>query len=166
MYSYGWRPSHHYRLSPCFDTRYSVELAFQFHRSEVNQHPVEEVMPVLVKSGQSASREKAVEKRNLAVHHPSPLPPDLWCDESEACSVIAIRPWSSPSGQSQVFEGGLEDDVAGAAIVYHDPFHQAVRYSERYDQSVVMLGENHFLLLGREAYFVCAHEQAFTLGCL
>ncbi|KAF3574726.1 hypothetical protein F2Q69_00059500 [Brassica cretica] len=29
---------------------------------EVNQHPVAEVMPVLLKSGQSASREEAVEE--------------------------------------------------------------------------------------------------------
>ncbi|KAF3536088.1 hypothetical protein F2Q69_00019822 [Brassica cretica] len=31
-------------------------------RFEVNQHPVAEVMPVLLKSGQSASREEAVEE--------------------------------------------------------------------------------------------------------
>ncbi|CAN6905187.1 unnamed protein product, partial [Brassica oleracea] len=42
-----------------------VELDFQFHQVEVNQHPVAEVMPILLKSGQSASREKAVEKRNV-----------------------------------------------------------------------------------------------------
>ncbi|KAF3571630.1 hypothetical protein F2Q69_00059151 [Brassica cretica] len=53
------------RLSPSFDTRYRFELAFQFRRSEVNQHPVADVMPVLQKSGQSASREEAVEKRNI-----------------------------------------------------------------------------------------------------
>ncbi|KAF2619045.1 hypothetical protein F2Q68_00039950 [Brassica cretica] len=29
------------------------ELAFQCHRSEVNQHPVTAVMPVLLKGGQS-----------------------------------------------------------------------------------------------------------------
>ena len=51
------------RLSPYFDTRYSFELDFQCHRSQVNQHPVAEVMPVLLKSGQSASREEAAEKR-------------------------------------------------------------------------------------------------------
>ncbi|KAF3539493.1 hypothetical protein F2Q69_00022816 [Brassica cretica] len=50
------------RLSPSFDTRYSVELAFQCRRYEVNQHPVAEVMPVLLKSSQSASREEAVEE--------------------------------------------------------------------------------------------------------
>ncbi|KAF3522806.1 hypothetical protein F2Q69_00047986 [Brassica cretica] len=32
--------------------------------SYVNQHPVADVIPVLLKSGQSASREEAVEKRN------------------------------------------------------------------------------------------------------
>ena len=53
------------RLSSSFDTRYIFKLAFQFHRFEVNQHPVAEVMPVLLKSGQSASREEAVEKRNV-----------------------------------------------------------------------------------------------------
>ncbi|KAF3501019.1 hypothetical protein F2Q69_00043290 [Brassica cretica] len=51
-------------LSPYFDTRYSFDLAFQFHRFEVNQHPVAEVMPVLLKCGQSASREEAVEEMN------------------------------------------------------------------------------------------------------
>ncbi|KAF2575169.1 hypothetical protein F2Q70_00004656 [Brassica cretica] len=50
-------------LSPSFDTGYSFELAFQFHRFEVNRHPVAEVMPVLLKK--SASREKAVKKRNV-----------------------------------------------------------------------------------------------------
>ena len=51
------------RLSPYCYTRQSFELAFQCHRFEVNQHPVAEVMPVLLKSGQSASREEAAEKR-------------------------------------------------------------------------------------------------------
>ncbi|KAF3514360.1 hypothetical protein F2Q69_00006380 [Brassica cretica] len=50
------------RLSTYFDTRYSFELAFQCHRFEVNPHPIVEVMPVLLRSGQSASREKAVEE--------------------------------------------------------------------------------------------------------
>ncbi|WZZ44007.1 hypothetical protein YC2023_040266 [Brassica napus] len=50
------------RLSPAFDTRYSFELAFQCLQFEVNQHPVANVMPVLLKSGQFASREKAVEE--------------------------------------------------------------------------------------------------------
>ncbi|KAF3486295.1 hypothetical protein F2Q69_00052973 [Brassica cretica] len=49
------------RLSPSFDTRYIFELAFQFHRFEVNQHPIAKVMLVLLKSGTSASREEAVE---------------------------------------------------------------------------------------------------------
>ncbi|KAF2593434.1 hypothetical protein F2Q70_00043340 [Brassica cretica] len=39
-----------------------VELAFQCHRFEVNQHHVADVMPVLLKSGQSVSREEAVEE--------------------------------------------------------------------------------------------------------
>ncbi|KAF3541267.1 hypothetical protein F2Q69_00023578 [Brassica cretica] len=43
----------------------SRPLAFQCHRFEVNQHHVAEVMPVLLKSGQSAPGEEAVEKRNL-----------------------------------------------------------------------------------------------------
>ncbi|KAF2575285.1 hypothetical protein F2Q70_00002499 [Brassica cretica] len=51
------------RLSPYFDTGYSFELAFQCHRSQVNQHPVADVMHILLKSGQSASREEAAEKR-------------------------------------------------------------------------------------------------------
>ncbi|KAF2572701.1 hypothetical protein F2Q70_00001468 [Brassica cretica] len=50
------------RLSPSFKRRQRFELAFQFRRLEVNQHHVSEVMPVLLKSGQSASREEAVEE--------------------------------------------------------------------------------------------------------
>ncbi|KAF3585521.1 hypothetical protein F2Q69_00027801 [Brassica cretica] len=50
------------RLSPYIDKRYSFELAFQCHRFEVNQHHVSDVMPVLLKSGQPALREKAVEE--------------------------------------------------------------------------------------------------------
>ncbi|KAF3572847.1 hypothetical protein F2Q69_00059767 [Brassica cretica] len=41
---------------------------------EVNQHPVAEVMPVVLKSGQSASREEAVEEMKDSrsiLHH--------WC---------------------------------------------------------------------------------------
>ncbi|KAF3569971.1 hypothetical protein F2Q69_00061541 [Brassica cretica] len=49
-------------MSSYFDTRYRFELAFQCHRFEVIQHPVSEVMLVLLKSGQSASREEAVEE--------------------------------------------------------------------------------------------------------
>ncbi|KAG5389172.1 hypothetical protein IGI04_030713 [Brassica rapa subsp. trilocularis] len=45
------------------DLSTSFELAFQCHRSQVNQHPVAEIMFVLLKSGQSASREEAAEKR-------------------------------------------------------------------------------------------------------
>ncbi|KAG5388685.1 hypothetical protein IGI04_030627 [Brassica rapa subsp. trilocularis] len=51
------------RLSLYFDTRYRFELAFQCHRYQVNQHPLAEVMPVLLKRSQSASREEAAEKR-------------------------------------------------------------------------------------------------------
>ncbi|KAF2596403.1 hypothetical protein F2Q68_00010560 [Brassica cretica] len=49
-------------IEPIFDTRYTFGLAFQFHQFEVNQHPVTDVMPVLLKRGQSASREEAVEE--------------------------------------------------------------------------------------------------------
>uniref|UniRef100_A0A0D3D4E4 Uncharacterized protein n=1 Tax=Brassica oleracea var. oleracea TaxID=109376 RepID=A0A0D3D4E4_BRAOL len=49
-------------LSPSFDTRYIFELDFQCHQFEVNQHHVAEVMPALLKSGQSTSREEAVEE--------------------------------------------------------------------------------------------------------
>ncbi|KAF2541243.1 hypothetical protein F2Q68_00030895 [Brassica cretica] len=38
------------------------ESAFQCHRFDVNQHPIAEVMLILLKSGQSASREEAVEE--------------------------------------------------------------------------------------------------------
>uniref|UniRef100_A0A0D3CQ49 Retrotransposon gag domain-containing protein n=1 Tax=Brassica oleracea var. oleracea TaxID=109376 RepID=A0A0D3CQ49_BRAOL len=51
-------------LSPCFDTRYKFALAFQCHQSEVNQYPVADFMPVLLKSSQSATREEAVEEMN------------------------------------------------------------------------------------------------------
>ncbi|KAF3515976.1 hypothetical protein DY000_02060135 [Brassica cretica] len=50
------------RLSPSFDTRYSFDLAFQCHRFEVNQYPVADVMPILLKSGQCASQEELVEE--------------------------------------------------------------------------------------------------------
>ncbi|KAF2556060.1 hypothetical protein F2Q68_00017231 [Brassica cretica] len=50
------------RLSPSFDKRYSFELAFQCHQFEVNQHPVAEAMPVVLKSGQCTSRTEAVEE--------------------------------------------------------------------------------------------------------
>ena len=45
------------RLSPSFDTRYNIDLAFQCNRFEDNDHHVAEVMPTLLKIGQSASRE-------------------------------------------------------------------------------------------------------------
>ncbi|KAF3536560.1 hypothetical protein F2Q69_00022880 [Brassica cretica] len=50
------------RLNSSFDTRYIFELYFKCHRFEVNQHLVEEVMLVLLKSDQSASREEVVEE--------------------------------------------------------------------------------------------------------
>ena len=50
------------RLIPSLDKKYIFELSFQLHRFEVNQHPIADVMPILLKSGQSASREKAVEE--------------------------------------------------------------------------------------------------------
>nr|VDD23360.1 unnamed protein product [Brassica rapa] len=50
------------RLSPYFDIRYRFELGFQFNRFEVNKQHIADVMPVLLKSGQSASREEAVEE--------------------------------------------------------------------------------------------------------
>ncbi|KAF3590550.1 hypothetical protein DY000_02020407 [Brassica cretica] len=71
--------------------------------------------------------------------------------------VLTLRAPSSVFPQPRVVVCGLEDDVAGASIIiYQCPFYQAVRYSERYDQGVVMRGENFFLLLGREAYFIRA----------
>ena len=56
------RDLHTVRLSPYFDTRYKFELKFQCHQFEVNQHLIVEVMLVLLKRGQSASREKDVEE--------------------------------------------------------------------------------------------------------
>ena len=50
------------RLSPSFDKRYRFELAFQLRQFEVNQHPVAEVISVLLKRGQSSSRKEAVEE--------------------------------------------------------------------------------------------------------
>ncbi|KAF3531558.1 hypothetical protein DY000_02039759 [Brassica cretica] len=40
----------------------SFELAFQCHQFEVNHHPVADVRPVLLKSGQSSLRGEAVEE--------------------------------------------------------------------------------------------------------
>ncbi|KAF2548091.1 hypothetical protein F2Q70_00022339 [Brassica cretica] len=79
--------------------------------------------------------------------------------------------WGYPPSLSaflhpQILVCGLEDDVSGASIIYKYPFYQAIRYSERYDQGVMMWGENPLLLLGRETYFVRTQEQAFWLGCL
>ncbi|KAF3529844.1 hypothetical protein DY000_02039430 [Brassica cretica] len=52
----GDRPT--MRLSGSFDTRYRFELAFQCHRSEVNPTVRSDAMHVLLKSGQSVSRER------------------------------------------------------------------------------------------------------------
>ncbi|KAF3536889.1 hypothetical protein F2Q69_00019817 [Brassica cretica] len=70
------------RLSPYFDTRYSIELDIQCHRFEVNQHSVAEVMLVLLKSGQSASPEEAVEEMKncrLMKQHWCRLMKQHWC---------------------------------------------------------------------------------------
>ncbi|KAF2611453.1 hypothetical protein F2Q70_00012128 [Brassica cretica] len=50
------------RLSPYFYTRYSSEVSFQCRWSEVNKNHVAKVMLVLLKSGQSALQEEAVEE--------------------------------------------------------------------------------------------------------
>ncbi|KAF3497371.1 hypothetical protein DY000_02052911 [Brassica cretica] len=42
--------------------RHKARLGLRKPEYAVNQHPVSEVMPVLLKSGQSASREEAVEE--------------------------------------------------------------------------------------------------------
>ncbi|KAG5388306.1 hypothetical protein IGI04_029847 [Brassica rapa subsp. trilocularis] len=49
-------------LSMDGDLSTSFELAFQCHQFEVNQHPAAEVMPVLLKSVPSASRQEAVKE--------------------------------------------------------------------------------------------------------
>ena len=59
---YGDLPTVRLTSSSC--TRYSFELAFQCRQFEVNQHPVAEVIPVLLKNGQFASREEVVEEMN------------------------------------------------------------------------------------------------------
>ena len=50
------------RLSSYFNISYIFELPFQCHRFEVNQHPIADIMHVLLNSGQSASRKEAVEE--------------------------------------------------------------------------------------------------------
>ncbi|KAF2619962.1 hypothetical protein F2Q68_00040033 [Brassica cretica] len=52
----------------------SSELAFQFHRFEVNPMVRSEVMPVLLRSGQSVSRERAVDRTNGLSIDSAPLP--------------------------------------------------------------------------------------------
>ena len=94
------------RLSPYFDTRQSFELAFQCHRSQVNQHPVAEVMPVLLKSGQSASREEAVEKRNVCRSMQNSSHRSIWMPECgpsilydqfgpRSHHILPIYPWTT-----------------------------------------------------------------------
>ncbi|KAF2598582.1 hypothetical protein F2Q68_00010707 [Brassica cretica] len=56
------------RLSSSFEKRYSSELAFQCCRSEVNQHPIAEVMPILLKSGQVClARESCREEERMSI---------------------------------------------------------------------------------------------------
>ncbi|KAF3530635.1 hypothetical protein DY000_02041212 [Brassica cretica] len=52
----------------------SFEFSFQFHRFEVNQHHVAEVMLVLPRSGQSVSRERVVDGTNGMSIDGAPLP--------------------------------------------------------------------------------------------
>ncbi|KAF2542523.1 hypothetical protein F2Q68_00030318 [Brassica cretica] len=94
------------RPSPSFDTRYSFELDFQRHRFEINQHPVANVMPVLLKSGQSASREEVVEEMKDSrsiLHHwcRSTVIPEnrtsMFCDQFRPRShhILPIYPWTT-----------------------------------------------------------------------
>ena len=62
------------RLSSSFDTRYISELAFQYHRFEVNPTVRSEVMPVLLSNGQFVSRERAVDGMNVLSIDGGPLP--------------------------------------------------------------------------------------------
>ncbi|KAG5415439.1 hypothetical protein IGI04_003006, partial [Brassica rapa subsp. trilocularis] len=55
-----------------------IGFLFQF---EVNQHPVAEVMSVLLKSGQSASREGAAEKRNICRSMQNSRHRSIWMPE-------------------------------------------------------------------------------------
>ncbi|KAF3554536.1 hypothetical protein F2Q69_00012988 [Brassica cretica] len=50
------------RLNPSFDTRYNIDLSFQWNRFEGYDHLVADVMPILLRIGQSALREEAVEE--------------------------------------------------------------------------------------------------------
>ena len=93
-------------LSPSFDTRYIFELDFQCHQFEVNQHHVAEVMPALLKSGQSTSREEAVEEmkdcrsmkhhwyRSIVIPENSP---SLFRDQFRPRSyhILPIYPWTT-----------------------------------------------------------------------
>ena len=62
------------RLSPYFDKRYIWDLVFQWHCFEVNPTVRSEVILIVLKSGQSASPEEAVEemKERRSTVHP-------WC---------------------------------------------------------------------------------------
>ncbi|KAF3534259.1 hypothetical protein DY000_02040046 [Brassica cretica] len=86
-----------FRLSLSFYTRYSFELAFHCRRFEVNHHPVAEVMPVLLKSGQSASREKVVEemKNCRSTVHPCHRSTCNQLTEPELCWIRYLGEYDS-----------------------------------------------------------------------
>ncbi|KAF2612663.1 hypothetical protein F2Q70_00012029 [Brassica cretica] len=71
--------------------------AFQCHWFEVNQHPIAEVMPVLLESGTSGSREEAVEEmkeirltvRPCTVHHGT-----VQLDTVQPASIDTVHPAS------------------------------------------------------------------------
>ncbi|KAF3488432.1 hypothetical protein F2Q69_00052510 [Brassica cretica] len=99
------------RLSPSFSKRYSFELSFQCRRFEVNQHPVAEVKPIFLKSGQSASREEVVEKRNERKEEVLQSPPGTPFDSGyvgafDPCSatwdVLPMKPWACPAFCRQI----------------------------------------------------------------
>ena len=94
------------RLRSSFDTSYIFELAFQCHQVEVNQHLVAEVMPGLLKSGQSASREEVVEEmkdcRSMKHHwyRSTVIPenrPSLFRDQFRPRNhhILPIYPWTT-----------------------------------------------------------------------
>ena len=69
------------KLSPCFNRIQVFELAFQCRQFEVNQYPVIEIIPGLLKIGQSVSREEAVKEMKdcRSTVHP-------WCGSM-------VHPW-------------------------------------------------------------------------
>ena len=73
MFSYEWRHSHGV-----------IKLALQYHRFEVNQHHVAEVVHVLLKSDQFASREEAVEEMKECRSTTQP-----WC---QSMVMLEFRP--------------------------------------------------------------------------